>query len=403
MFLTGAQALADDNAGFIYGTVTLREGGQHTGFIRWDVEEAFWDDLFHSRQTENPWLDHVDLQEFQAERRRRYFETHGMLDRIMWTFHNKDDEVNLTRLFISRFGYIDEIRMNTEEDEEDNVTLLLTDGREVSVRGYANDVTSDLVIYPATGDATEVEWDDLALITLFQAPAEAEPYAQRLYGTVKSSVGEFEGFIQWDESECTSTDILDGDEQDLAMGEIRSLTKNSQGNSDLLLKTGDTMTMSGSNDVGSGNRGVMVENPAWGRVTVGWNRFQNITFADGHGSGPGKSAFGDITELQGTVTDTEGAEWTGRIVYDMDEAWSGDIFNGKSDGLVWDIPFSLITAIEKTDELTCRVSLGSDLTLDLTEGQDAGDNHAGILVFVSGETTSHYIPWSRFVRVVFDQ
>ena len=136
----GATWAGADNSGFIYGTVTLLEGEQHTGFIRWGVEEAFWDDLFHSRQVANPWLDHVDVKELQAERRRRYFETHGMLDRIMWTLHNKDDELKLTRLYISRFGFIDESRV----DEDEEVTLLVSDGLEVPVRGYANDVTSDL-------------------------------------------------------------------------------------------------------------------------------------------------------------------------------------------------------------------------------------------------------------------
>lgn len=396
-------AFAAENQGFIYGTVTMDDGDQHTGFLRWDVEEAFWDDLFHSRQTENPWLDHVDTKELQAERRRNFFETHGMLDRIMWTLHNKDHEADMTRLFISHFGNLTGIRRETDEDGDDFISLALTDGSEVAVRGYANDVTSDLIIYPASGDPIEVEWDDLTLITFSQAPAEAEPYAQRLYGTVQSSVGEFEGFIQWDESECTSTDILDGDERDLTLGEIHSLTKNRKGNSDIVLKNGENFTMSGTNDVSDGNRGVMVENPSWGRATVGWNRFQSITFAEGHGSGRGKSTYEDITPLQGTVTDTEGVTWAGRIVYDLDEAWSRDIFNGKTDGVVWDIPFSLIRTIEKIDELTCRVSLVSGLTRDLTEGQDAGDKHAGVLVFVNGEKDARYIPWSRFAAVTFIQ
>ena len=389
--LANHPALAAENQGFIYGTVTMDDGDRHTGFLRWDVEEAFWDDLFHSRQIGNQWLDHVDLEELKAERRRIYFETHGMLDRIMWTMHNKDHEADISRLFISHFGNINQIRTETDDDGDDFITLSLTDGSEVPIRGYANDVSADLIIYPATGDPVEVEWDDQSLITFFPAPVEAEPYAQRLYGTVKSAVGDFEGFIQWDESECTSTDILDGDERDLAMGEIHSLTRNRRGNSDIVLKNGENITMSGTNDVSDGNRGVMVENPSWGRATVGWNRFQSITFAEGHGSGPGKSAYQDITPLQGTVTDTDGASWTGRIVYDLDEAWSRDIFNGKSDGVVWDIPFSLINTIEKMDKLTCRVSLASGQTLDLTEGQDTGDEHAGVPGFRKrgGRSTLH--------------
>lgn len=36
-------ATAAENQGFIYGTLTLQDGETHTGFLRWDSEEAFWD------------------------------------------------------------------------------------------------------------------------------------------------------------------------------------------------------------------------------------------------------------------------------------------------------------------------------------------------------------------------
>ena len=61
----------DDGTGFIYGRLTLQSGEKHTGFLRWEDEEAFWDDLFHSWQDELPWLEHVDMADVQAERRRR--------------------------------------------------------------------------------------------------------------------------------------------------------------------------------------------------------------------------------------------------------------------------------------------------------------------------------------------
>lgn len=389
LVLMAPPALAADNTGFIHGTVTLQDGDSHTGFIRWEDEEAFWDDLFHSRQTELPWLEYVDMEELQAERRRRYFESHGMFDRVMWTLSNRGGNPEMDRLFIGQFGYLEEI----EVDEEENITLLIRGGERVPVHGYSNDVSSDLLVYPSEGDPVEIEWDDLAGITFTQAPTDAIPFADRLYGNVTSTEGNFEGFIQWDQSECTSIDILDGNNREIPMGDLRSLTKNRQGTSDLVLKNGEAFTLAGSNDVGGGNRGVMVENPEWGRVTVSWKRFLSIDFAEGHGSGRGRDDFPDSTPLVGTVTDIDGTSWTGRLVYDLDEAWSHDIFNGEIRDLEYDIPFGQIRSIEKRDEETCRVSLKSGRVLDLGESQDSGEKHAGVLVFV--DDAPRYLPWSR--------
>ncbi len=402
-FLAGAGAPApgstqgdDDSAGFLYGRLELQSGEKYEGFLRWEDEEAFWDDLFHSRQNELPWLEHVDMDELQAERRRRYFESHGMFDRLMWTLHNKDHP-HLSRLFICQFGYLDGIEL----DDKENVTILIRGGDRVPVHGYSNDVSSDLLVYPAGGDPIEVEWDDLAGIEFSAAPVGAIPYALRLYGEVETTEGSFEGFIQWDQSECTSIDILDGDERDVSMGDIRSITKNRKNSSDLVLKDGAAFTMSGTNDVAGGNRGVMVENPAWGRVTIAWKRFQSITFVEGHGSGVGRADWQESQPLTGTVTGVEGETWSGRIVYDLDEAWTRDIFNGELRNLEYDIPFGLINSIEKKDDETCRVSLLTGRTLDLSGSQDTGENHAGILVFENREETPRYIPWSKVGTITF--
>ena len=259
----------------------LGSGEEYEGFIRWEDEEAFWDDLFHSRQNELPWLEHVDMAELQKERKRQYFESHGMFDRVMWTLHNRDSDHHQSRLFVCQFGYLDRI----DQDEEENVTLRFHDESAIQVSGYSNDVSSDLWVYSAGKEPVEVEWEDLASIEFFSAGAEAIPYAKRLYGTVESTEGTFEGFIQWDKSECTSIDILDGRNREIPMGDILSITRNRKGNADLVLKNGEAFSMTGSNDVGSGNRGVMVENADWGRVTVAWKRFQSVTFAEGPAAG----------------------------------------------------------------------------------------------------------------------
>ena len=80
-----------DNTGFLYGTITLHKGEQHTGFLRWDREEAYWDDLFHSRQVDAAFFEHIDMKVLHDERKKKYFAEHGLFDRLMWTMHNKED------------------------------------------------------------------------------------------------------------------------------------------------------------------------------------------------------------------------------------------------------------------------------------------------------------------------
>ena len=248
----------------------------------------------------------------------------------------------------------------------------------------------------------EVEWDDLAEIAFSPAPVGAEPYAHRLYGKVESTEGTYEGFIQWDQSECTSIDVLDGNDHEIPMGDILSITKNRKNNSDIVLRDGSAFPMSGSNDVGGGNRGVMVENPEWGRVTVAWKRFVSVTFVEGKGSGSGRDDFPAISPLKGTVTGTEGETWTGRIVYDLDEAYSRDLFNGEMRNLEFDIPFDLISSIENKGDESCRVSLTSGRTLDLGDSQDTGKKHGGLLVFEDDMETPTFIPWSKVGVITFN-
>ncbi|MFT5315714.1 MAG: hypothetical protein ACI9UK_001546, partial [Candidatus Krumholzibacteriia bacterium] len=241
-----------DSSGFIYGTVTEQSGDSHTGFLRWGIEEAFWDDVFDSRQATTTWREHIDFKAIHKEEQQAYFESHNMFDRLAYALHNKNPDDEISRLFTLRFGDLKTIAI----DDDDDIKLTLHNGQTYDVAGYANDVSSDILIYGTSDEPTELEWDDLANIKFFQAPADAQPYAQRLYGNVKTTRGDFEGFIMWDMSECVSTDILDNDQEDVEMGDIRSISRTEKGNSEVTFKDGRVLELTGSNDVDNDNRGV---------------------------------------------------------------------------------------------------------------------------------------------------
>ncbi|MBU8871824.1 MAG: hypothetical protein KOO60_13240, partial [Gemmatimonadales bacterium] len=219
------------------------------------------------------------------------------------------------------------------------------------------------------------------------------------------------GFIQWDKSECTSLDILDGDDErgdvELEMGTITSISKARDNSVEVVLKDGTVRYLDGSNDVSSSNRGIMIEVAELGRVTVPWNRFDNINFSEGRGSGPGRETYANSGPIQGTVELGDGRALSGRLVFDLDEAWHWDVFNGQTvAGLEYDIPFSCIARIEPSEDnyggkISSRVALRSGLVLMLGENQDTGPKNAGMLVFETEDSDPEHLPWNRIRSIEF--
>ncbi len=396
-----AMAQSGGSDGFIYGTLTLQNGDTHTGFLRWEDEEAYWDDLFHSRQINIPWVQYADLKALHREKEKRYFETHGLIDRIAYALENKNPDEKIRRLFVARFGNIEVITI----DEDENITVTMNNGSSLGskfeVRGYSNDVSTDILVYSDAGEEDSFDWDDLAEIRFAQAPAEATPYAERLYGRVSSSKGEFEGFIQWDQSECTSIDMLDSRQEDLAMGEILAITRKPGGEVIADLVDGRQLSLSGSNDVDDGNRGVVVETEHLGRINVPWKRFQKIEFMTGKGSGPKRDSYADTGALTGNVKTTDGQQYSGRLVYDLGAASQHDIFNGTQQDINYNIPFGLIETITPLEEDACRVTLRNGQILELSDNPDTGAKSTGVLIFNANETKAERVPWAKIQEIRF--
>jgi hypothetical protein len=94
-----------ENVGFIYGHVTTRSGTEYTGFLRWGTEEHFWDDLFHSAKADLP---------YREEQRREEDRGVRIFGRdIRWGQHDHG-----SRIFIARFGDIEEIVVTDDERAE---------------------------------------------------------------------------------------------------------------------------------------------------------------------------------------------------------------------------------------------------------------------------------------------
>jgi hypothetical protein len=382
---------ATEATGSLYGTVTTDSGRKYTGLLRWEDEEAYWDDLFNGAKSKLPYIDRLP----ESERSHRGISVLGLRIDYDW------DEEDEGRQFIARFGDIKEIRPRSGE----KVDVLMKGGTEYLLDDGSNDIGATIVVEDAEDGTVEVSWRKIESIVFAAAPSSAQPAARRLSGEVTTEDGVFRGFVQWDSQECLSTDRLDGHSEDgkvsLAMGSIRSIEKESRKRARVEVKDGRTLSLHGTNDVDSSIRGIMVEDDRFGRVKISWEAFQKVDFRVESVTGRGYADYKAATPLRGTLTDRDGRTWKGRIVFDLDESESWEILNGERNGVEYSIPFRMVRSIAPHDDETSDVTLKGGLELRLGDSQDVTESNVGILVLPDGGT-EQYVPWERVRRIDFD-
>jgi hypothetical protein len=392
LVLGAALPAAADTSGFLYGRVTTRDGNHYEGRLRWADEEAFWGDYFNSSKEENQWVDQAPRRE--RERRRRSIEVFGI---EIGSVHGWDDDLE-GRQFVARFGDIAKI----EPRAGDEVRVTLKNGTVYELEGGSNDVEAEIRVWDGSLGVVDLDWDRIRTIELMPTP-ELGTVPPRLHGTVKTLVGDFTGFVQWDQEECLGPDELDGETMDgdvsIPMGNIRAIERRSSSSSRVTLRDGREVVLSDTNDVDDSNRGIYVEDPRYGRVLVSWDAFERVDFNDG-GSGPSYGDFPAGSPLVGTVTTVEGEKLTGRIVYDLDESETTEMLDGSRQDIEYSIPFSLVSAVVPRGDRS-RVVLRSGEEIVLEDTVDVSEDNAGLLVYVGGGDRPTYVNWEDVDRVDF--
>ena len=165
----------------------------------------------------------------------------------------------------------------------------------------------------------------------------------------------------------------------------------------MTLVDGRELVLSGTNDVGNGNRGVYVDDPRYGRVLVSWKAFERLDLSPA-ASGPAYGDFPPGRPLTGSVTTRDGRQLAGRLVYDLDESETTETFDAPLEGVDYTIPFGMIASIVLPD----RVTLRNGEQLQLERSSDLGERNAGILIFVDGGEHPEYVPWTEVAQIVFD-
>jgi len=390
---------AESDQGFLYGRITTIDGATYEGRLRWGGrEEAFWGDPFNGSKVENPWAAHVPPDRLPTERRPI---------RILGVeIAHREQPLDLRRPFVARMGDIARIEARGRD-----VRVTLKSGSVFDLdRFSASDFDDGLRVWDNRRGVVDLDSLRIRTIELLPTPAlGAAPY--RLYGTVRTQQGEFTGFVQWDRADCVGTDELRGrtdrGEFVVRFDTIGAIARRSRDGSLVTLLDGREIVLSDTRQVGRGNRGIHVEDPRYGAVSISWDVFERIDFGPG-GSGPAYGDFPAGSPLRGSVTTRAGERLAGRLVYDLDEGETTETLDAPARGVSYSIPFGLIASIvpsgrEEGGAPRAIVTLRDGEELRLEHGGDLGETNAGMLIFVEGRPRPEYLPWTEVRRVEFDR
>ena len=393
-----APAAEEARQGFLYGRVTTDDGATYEGRLRFGgVEEAFWSDTFHGFKDDNAWAAHVPPDQLKE---RRPLEIFGV------EIVERERPIDLRRPFMARFGDIARIEARGRD-----LRVTLKSGTVVELdRFSADDFADGVRVWDPTRGVVDLGERRVLSIELLPTPQLGE-VPDRLHGTVRTRLGDFTGFVQWDREECIGTDALDGHaaggELSLRFDTIRSIARRSSDSSLVTLHDDREVVLSDTSDVGQGNRGVYVDDRRYGRVLVSWEAFERVDFGPG-GSGPAYGDFPPGRPLTGSVDTRGGRRLAGRLVYDLDESETIETLDAPSHGVDYTILFGLIASIvlpgrEERGAERAGVTFHDGEELWLERSGDLGEGNAGMLIFVDGAERPEYVPWADVERIDFDR
>jgi hypothetical protein len=379
--------------GRICGVVETRDGETFEGPIRWDKNEAYWDDILDATKKR-------EGRYGEGRRREKHVSIFGL--RITW-----DEEASETKATSGiQFGYIKTLKRRSGN----KATLELRDGEKITFYGSSTDLGSSvrgIIIDDFREGEVELDWDDLDMIKFGECePDQITRPETRLYGEVETRRGDkFRGFICWDVDELFYSDILDGEEKyrnrKIPFEKIKAIERRSSSSAWVYLRDGDRIKLSGTNDVDSGNRGVVISDPDFGRVKIYWDDFDRMELLDeGEKYLKRYDEFEETKPLYGVVYDEDGDSYEGFIRWDDDETYTWERLDGEYRDLEVDVEFSQIAQIEKVSSRSCRITTRSGNSFKLSGSNDVNDENKGIFVTTEdGDRTE--LDWHDFDKVIF--
>ena len=391
---------------FIYGKVATIDNKVYEGPIRWGKEEVYWADIFNAAKESNENLQYLSKRDREEldDRNQWGWEGNWGGNFKRW-FGNWDGEYgsDYTHQFACQFGEIKSIKPAGRND----VQVIMQNGKSYDLEGEGyNDVgTSVRVMDPELGEV-DIDWGRIEKIDFMKTPKQlANRFGKPLYGTVDAYGQKFTGYIQWDHDERLSVDKLDGDTDDgdisIEFGKIKSIERQA-GSSKVVLKSGRELRMDDSNDVDSGNRGIIIMNNELVAIDVPWREFDKVTFEEAPASVlSAYDQFATQQELTGTVTNRNGEKLSGKVVFDLDEEHNYELLQGKQDDYEFITPFRNVKRVEVLSQSRSVLELRSGKKFTLEEAQDVNERNQGVLVFDKANK-SQYLRWDEVQSIDFN-
>nr|WP_320118441.1 hypothetical protein [uncultured Marinifilum sp.] len=376
----------------LYGSITTVDGDIYKGPIRWNDEEVFLTDIFNSQKIENPYLKYLGNKDRSGNDYKRS---------NRWFNDEASQSSRYARKFECRFGDIKSLSVTGYE----SVNLELNTGKFINLSGGSNDLGNSVWILDHELGLIKVAWNRIDLVNFFTPDVQAtESFGDPIYGKITSTIGEFEGFIQWDHDERLLSDKLDGRSKDgdvnIPFDRIKKIQKTKYG-SLISLSSGREFELKNSNDVTSQNRGIIVTISGVGRIDFTWKHFLSLELLPiPKGKINCYSEFKKTERLYGKVTTTKNDVYEGVIVYDLDEAMDSEILNGLNDNLEFSVPFKNIKKIEPKSYDYCLIELKTGENLYLGDQTDVSSTNAGVIVF-KGENEYQLIKWTNIKLIEF--
>ncbi|MEZ5359073.1 MAG: hypothetical protein R3F48_09620 [Candidatus Zixiibacteriota bacterium] len=240
----------------------------------------------------------------------------------------------------------------------------------------------------------------------------------RIYGKIYTRFGDvYEGPIRWDKNEVGWEDMLDGTKErdkyrdddnrrrkyreksgvklfgititdgetwysssaqvSIAFGFIKKITPDSDNSAEIMFKNGEEVHVkSGSTDLGSSMRELVIEDKNEGEIEFDWDDIDYVEFFEGP-----SSMTSDLgTRIYGTVTTDRAGEYTGWITWDVDEALTEDIIDGREQNRKRKIKFEQIQSIEKISSQASEVTTKNGKKMRLDDSNDVDSGNRGIAI-----------------------
>ncbi len=409
LLIVANQAKAQSKSPFIYGDVKTISGDTYTGIIKWgsssaQLQEMFWVETLNGIKSSNDFLKFLSKKEIEELSNNE--EGTSWLGLNLGALNIWEDKYSRSNhQFDTRFGDIKSI----EPDGKRSAKLTLKNGviLEVKNGGISEDIGSAIVVEDYELGDVKLSWERIESISFKESPADLLPKeGSPIIGKVNAGrKGTFTGLIQWDSDERFSSEIINGEDRngkrEVPLRAIKSITKNRNG-VDIVLKSGRELYLTGSNDVNSGNRGVIVHAPQIGYIKIPWRDFFNMEVVEDEKYVMSYNDFPTSKGLTGTVVTIEGDEYQGLLAYDLDEAWEFEILNANDDNVEFQIPFRNIKSIVPKNYNYSMVFLKNGESLLLGGSRDVSEDNDGILVFTSNNGDPVLIKWSKIDEVIFD-